>query len=204
MKRLILIDSHAIIHRAYHALPPFTSPKGEPTGAVYGFTSILLRILRELKPDFIAAAFDLPGPTFRHIAYERYKAQRPETPSDLSSQFEKVREILEAFGILIFEKQGYEADDIIGTIAEKVKKNKDIETIIVTGDLDALQLVRPKLKVYSMKKGISDTIIYDEKAVKERYGLKPEELIDFKGLRGDPSDNIAGVKGIGEKTAASL
>src|SRR3989344_1859051 len=128
MKRLILIDSHAIIHRAYHALPPFTSPKGEPTGAVYGFTSILLRILRELKPDCIAAAFDLPGPTFRHIAYERYKAQRPETPSDLSSQFSKVKEILTAFGIPVFEKEGFEADDVIGTISKKMAGEKDWET----------------------------------------------------------------------------
>ncbi len=204
MKRLILIDSHAIIHRAYHALPPLTSPSGEPTNAVYGFTTMLLRVLRELKPDYIAAAFDLPGPTFRHIAYERYKAQRPETPTDLSSQFAKVREVLNAFGIPVFEKEGFEADDIIGTIAKKLFGQKDTEIVVVTGDLDALQLVRPRLKVYSMKKGITETVIYDEKAVVERYGLKPAQLVDFKGLKGDPSDNIAGVKGIGEKTAAGL
>ena len=204
MKKLILIDAHAVIHRAYHALPPLTSPAGEPMGAVYGFTAILLRILRELKPDFVAAAFDLPGPTFRHVAYERYKAQRPETPSDLSSQFIKVKEILAAFEIPVFEKEGYEADDLIGTMAKKMEKKKDLETIIVTGDMDTLQLVRPKLKVYAMKKGISDTVIYDEKMVKERYGFGPEQLIDFKGLKGDPSDNIPGVKGVGEKTASEL
>ena len=204
MKKLILIDSHAIIHRAYHALPPLSSPAGEPTGAVYGFTTILLRILRELKPDYIAAAFDLPGPTFRHVAYERYKAQRPETPSDLSSQFGKVREVLDAFGIQHFEKEGYEADDIIGTIAAKLAAKKNLEVIVVTGDMDALQLVRSNLKVYSMRKGISDTVTYDEKAVKERYGFKPAQLIDFKGLKGDPSDNIPGVKGIGDKTATEL
>ena len=204
MKKLILIDAHAIIHRAYHALPPLTAPSGEPVNAVYGFTTILLRILREFKPDYIAAAFDLPGPTFRHIAYERYKAQRPETPSDLSSQFEKVKEVLGAFGVLVFEKEGYEADDIIGTIAKKLEKKKNTEIIIVTGDADALQLVRPGLKVYSMRKGVSDTVIYDKKAVVERYGFKPEQLIDFKGLKGDPSDNIPGVKGIGEKTATEL
>ena len=124
MQKLILIDTHAVIHRAYHALPPLTSPAGEPVGAVYGFTSILLRILRELKPDFIAAAFDLPGPTFRHVAYERYKAQRPETPSDLSSQFSKVKEVLAAFSIPVLEKEGYEADDIIGTMAKKLEKKK--------------------------------------------------------------------------------
>src|SRR3989338_2102495 len=204
MKPLILIDSHAVIHRAYHALPPLTTPGGEPTNAVYGFTTILLRMLRELKPDYVAAAFDMAAPTFRHIAYERYKAQRPETPSDLSSQFSKVKEILTAFGIPVFEKEGFEADDVIGTIAKKLERHKTIEVIIVTGDMDALQLVGPRLKVYSMKKGISDTVLYDEKAVRERYGLKPNQLVDFKGLKGDPSDNIAGVKGIGEKTATEL
>lgn len=204
MKRLILIDSHAIIHRAYHALPPLSSPSGEPTNAVYGFTTILTRMLKELKLDYIAAAFDLPGPTFRHLAYERYKAQRPETPSDLSIQFALVKEVLGAFNIPILEKEGYEADDIIGTVAEKFKQKKDLEIVVVTGDLDTLQLVRPGLKVYSMKKGISEIMIYDEKAVWERYGLKPAQLIDFKGLQGDPSDNIPGVKGIGEKTASEL
>lgn len=204
MKKLILIDSHAIIHRAYHALPPLTSPLGEPTNAVYGFSSILLRILRELKPDYLAAAFDMPGPTFRHIAYERYKATRPETPSDLSSQFTKVKEVLSAFGIKVYEKESYEADDIIGTLVKKFARAKNVEIIIVTGDMDALQLVGPRTRVYSMKKGISETVIYDEKEVYNRYGLKPEQLIDFKGLRGDPSDNISGVKGIGEKTAIDL
>lgn len=204
MKKLILIDAHAIIHRAYHALPPLTTPAGEPINAVYGFTTILLRILRELKPDYIAAAFDMPGPTFRHVAYERYKAQRPETPSDLTSQFSKVREVLVAFQIPYFEKSGYEADDIIGTIASRLEKNKKIEVIIVTGDADAFQLVRKNLKVYSMRKGITDTVIYDDNAVRERFGLAPKQLVDYKGLRGDPSDNIPGVKGIGEKTATEL
>lgn len=204
MKRLILIDSHAIIHRAYHALPPLTTPSGEPINAVYGFTTILLRIVRELKPDYIAAAFDLPGPTFRHVAYERYKAQRPETPSDLASQFAKVREVVDVFDIARFEKEGYEADDVIGTIAKKLEKKKEIEVIVVTGDMDALQLVRPRLKVYSMRKGVSDIVVYDEAAVKERFGFPPERIVDFKGLKGDPSDNIPGVKGIGEKTAGEL
>jgi len=204
VKRLILIDAHALIHRAYHALPPLSTPRGEPINAVYGFTSIFLRILKELKPDYLIAAFDLPGPTFRHVAYERYKAQRPETPSDLSSQFSKTEEVLEAFGVPVIKKEGYEADDIIGTIAEKFKNKKDLEIIIVTGDMDALQLVGKRLQVYTMKKGVTETIVYDEKMVFERYGLRPEQLIDFKGLKGDPSDNIPGVKGIGEKTAISL
>ncbi|OGZ95880.1 MAG: DNA polymerase I [Candidatus Sungbacteria bacterium RIFCSPHIGHO2_01_FULL_50_25] len=204
MKKLILLDTHAIIHRAYHALPPLTSPSGEPVGAVYGFTSILLRILRELKPDYIAAAFDLAGPTFRHVVYERYKAQRPETPSDLAPQFSYVREVLDAFSIPIIQREGYEADDIIGTLAKKFESKKDIEVLIVTGDNDAFQLVRPRVKVYAMRKGITDTVIYDEAAVRERYGLTPRKLIDFKALKGDPSDNIRGVKGIGEKTATEL
>ena len=204
MKRLILIDSHAIIHRAYHALPVLTSPAGEPVHAVYGFTAILMRILRELKPDYIAAAFDIAGPTFRHVAYARYKAHRPEIADDLASQFGKVREVVQAFNIPVFEKEGYEADDVIGTIAEKLGKKKGLEIIVVTGDLDTLQLVRPGLKVYAMRKGITDTVMYDAAAVRERYGFGPERVIDFKGLRGDPSDNIPGVKGIGEKTAAAL
>ena len=204
MKKLILLDSHALIHRAYHALPPLTTSAGEPAGAVYGFTVILLRILREMKPDYIAAAFDLPGPTFRHIAYERYKATRPETPGDLASQFAKVREVLEAFRVPIFSQEGYEADDIIGTIAEEMKKNKKTRMVIVTGDADALQLVRPGVSVLALKKGISDTAMYDTAAVKNRYGFGPQLLVDFKGLKGDPSDNIPGVKGIGEKTATDL
>ena len=204
MKRLILIDSHAIIYRAYHALPPLTSPTGAPTNAVYGFTTILLRILRELKPDYIAAAFDLSGPTFRHIASERYKATRPETPDDLASQFEIVKNILAAFDIPLFEKEGFEADDIIGTIVKEVAHEKDIEAIIVTGDMDFVQLVGPRVKIYAMRKGVSDMMIYDEDAVKERYGFNPKQMIDFKALKGDASDNIAGVKGIGEKTALTL
>jgi len=204
MKKFILIDSHAIIHRAYHALPPLTTPAGEPIQAAFGFTTMLLRIAQELKPDFIAAAFDLPGPTFRHTAYARYKAQRPKAPSDLTSQFARVREVVAAFGIPIFEYAGYEADDIIGTIAEKMKKQKGTTTIIVTGDKDAFQLVRSGLTVYTMRKGINDTVMYDKKAVEARYGFAPKQLVDFKGLAGDPSDNIPGVKGVGEKTAIDL
>ncbi len=204
MKRFILIDAHAIIHRAYHALPPLTTPKGEMVNAVYGFTTMLLRILREEAPDYVAAAFDMPGPTFRHVAYERYKAQRPETPGDLASQFARVKAVLGAFGIPVIEKQGYEADDIIGAITKKLEKQKNIEIVIVTGDMDALQLVRPRVKVCAMQRGISETVLYDERAVRARYGFKPAQLIDFKGLKGDPSDNIPGVKGIGEKTATEL
>lgn len=203
-KTLVLLDGHAIIHRAFHALPTLTNDRGEQMGAVYGFATILLRILQELKPDYIVAAFDLAGPTFRHVAYERYKAQRPETPKELSTQFMNVRRLTEAFGIPVIEKEGFEADDVIGTLATRFSKEKNLKTFIVTGDLDTLQLVSKSVFVYTMKKGVTDTIIYDEKAVRARYGLAPAQLADYKGLRGDPSDNIPGVKGIGEKTACDL
>lgn len=205
MKRLVLIDSHAIIHRAFHALPTLTAPDGAPTNAVYGFASILLKILKDLKPDYAVAAFDHEGPTFRHLAFESYKAHREKAPDELYRQIPLVKELLQAFGIPVIEKPGYEADDLIGTVANLVRhRHPHAEIIIVTGDLDALQLVDEKTKVFTMKKGVSDTILYDAEAVKARYGLKPEQLIDFKGLCGDPSDNIPGVKGVGEKTAAEL
>ncbi len=201
----MLLDAHALIHRAFHALPNLTNAKGESMGAVYGFATILLRILAELKPDYIAAAFDMAGPTFRHVAYERYKAQRPKADDTLVSQFSRVRQLCEAFGIPVLEKAGYEADDVIGTVAANLTKNdKALKIIIVTGDLDTLQLVNPQVSVYTMRKGVTDTVTYTEKSVRERYGLRPSQLTDFKGLRGDPSDNIPGVKGIGEKTACEL
>lgn len=204
MKKIVLIDSHAIIHRAFHALPPLTANGGEPVNAVYGFASILLRILKELQPDYLAAAFDMPGKTFRHEQYEEYKAHRAPTPDELKSQFAKVHELVEAFGIPVFQKEGYEADDIIGTMTRELSSEKDCEVIIITGDSDALQLVGPHVKVYTMKQGVNDIAVYGEDEVRGRYGLEPEQLIDFKGLKGDASDNIKGVKGIGEKTAADL
>lgn len=203
MKRLVLIDANALIHRSFHALPPLTTRKGELVNAVYGFTSILLKVINELKPDYMIAAFDLALPTFRHIEYEDYKATRPKAPDELYEQIPKAKEILETFGIPILEKEGFEADDVIGTVAKEITKDK-IEALIITGDLDTLQLVDDKIKVYTMKRGLSDTIIYGEKEVQKRYGLKPKQLIDFKALRGDPSDNIPGVRGIGEKTACAL
>lgn len=204
-KKLVLIDANAIVHRAFHALPPLTSPSGEPTNAVYGFTTILLRILRELKPDYVVAAFDTPKPTFRHKAYKEYKATRVKAPDELYLQIPKVKEVLVAFGVSIFEKEGFEADDIIGTAVHCVQKqNPDTEVTIVTGDMDTLQLVGPETKVWTMRKGVSDTVLYDEKAVQARFRVGPEFLPDYKGLRGDPSDNIPGVKGIGEKTASDL
>ncbi len=205
MKKLIIIDGNAILHRAFHAIPPLTSPDGVVVNAVYGFVSILIKILKDLKPDYIAATFDLSGPTFRHDEYAEYKAHRIKQPDELYAQIPLVKEVLTSLGIPIFEMQGYEADDLIGTLATKMKKQKDIQTIIATGDLDALQLVDgKKVVVFTMRKGIADTVIYDETAVKERYSLTPNQLIDYRGLKGDPSDNIPGVPGIGEKTAGML
>lgn len=205
MKTLVLIDANALIHRAFHALPPLKNAAGLITNAVYGFSSTLLKMLKELEPDYIAAAYDLPGPTFRHEAYEKYKIHRPKTPNELSSQIPYTKKVLESFGIPVLEKEGFEADDIIGSLAERFGEDKDIKVVIVTGDLDALQLVSDKkILVYTMKKGLSDTVIYDEDAVIQRYGLRPEQLTDYKGLKGDPSDNIPGVPGIGDKTASEL
>jgi DNA polymerase-1 len=205
LKKLVLIDGNAIIHRAYHALPPLTTKKGELVNAVYGFSSILLKVLNDLKPDYILASFDLAAPTFRHKEYKDYKATRVKAPDDLYAQIGRVKEVVRAFNIPIFEKEGFEADDVIGTMATQAEKNPEgIETIIVTGDLDTLQLVNPKVKIYALRRGMSDIVVYDEKAVEDRYGLKPEQMVDYKGLRGDPSDNIPGVKGIGEKTATEL
>src|SRR3989344_3251886 len=206
MKKLVLIDGHALVHRAFHALPPtLNSPKGVPTNAVFGFISVLLKMLKDLKPDYVVATFDLAAPTFRHEEFAEYKAHREKTPDELHAQVPLVKEVLMAFGIPIYEKAGFEADDLIGTLAERSKKNKDVQTIIMTGDLDTLQLVDDdKVVVFTLRKGVTDTVIYDENEVFKRYGLRPEQLNDFKGLKGDPSDNIPGVPGVGEKTAAML
>ncbi len=261
MKRLVLLDAHAILHRAYHALPDFSTAKGEPTGALYGLSAMLIKIIEQLKPDYIVACYDVKGPTHRHEAYKEYKAQRKQIDDDLIRQINRSRDIFTAFGIPIYDKQGFEADDILGTIVEQMKgtgdrvqgtekvksqkskvkaesdfvipakagiqsqtnktessntldsrlhgndktNDKDIEIVIASGDMDTLQLVKGEtVQVYTLKKGISDTIMYDEKAVRERYGFGPELIPDYKGLRGDPSDNIPGVKGIGDKTATVL
>ena len=200
---LVLIDAHAIIHRAYHALPDLTTPSGEPAGALYGLAAMLVKLIKELKPDYIAAAYDLPGKTHRHEAYEEYKGTRAKTDDALVAQFDRSREIFKAFHVPMYDAPGFEADDIIGTLAEKLKK--DFNIIIASGDMDTLQLVDgERVQVFTLKKGLNDTILYDEKAVEERYGFKPKLLTDYKGLRGDPSDNIIGVKGIGEKTATKI
>lgn len=202
-KRLIIIDSNALIHRAFHALPPLATKKGELVNAVYGFLLVFLRAVRELKPDYIAACFDLPAPTFRHEKFKEYKAKRKPTPSELYQQIPKVKEVLSAFNVPVFEKEGFEADDIIGTITEKTAGKT--ENIILSGDLDTLQLVNENTRTYFLRKGVKDIVLYDENLVKEKYqGLPPEKLVDFKALKGDPSDNIPGARGIGEKTAIDL
>jgi DNA polymerase-1 len=204
MKRFLLIDANSLIHRAYHALPPLTSPSGEPTGAVYGFSAMLLKALRELKPDYAAAAFDLKGPTFRHETYKEYKATRPPTPENLAIQLEKSKEVLKALKIPVLGVTGFEADDIIGTLTNALKDQPDLEIFILSGDLDTLQLATDRAKILIPKNGIKNAASYDRQAVIARYGFPPELLVDYKALRGDPSDNIPGVKGIGEKTAALL
>ncbi len=206
-KRLIVIDSNSIIHRAYHALPHLTTKKGELVNAVYGFLLVFLRAVREFQPDFICACFDFPAPTFRSKIYKEYKITRPPAPEELYRQIPKIKEILKAFGVSIFEKEKFEADDLIGTIATITSQNQilaGIETIILSGDLDVLQLINPQTKVYTLKRGVKDIVLYDETEFKKKYGFSPQQLLDFKALKGDPSDNIPGIKGIGEKTAKDL
>ena len=204
-QRVVLLDSHAIIHRAYHALPDFMNSEGQPTGAIYGLATMLFKIITELKPDFIIACFDLPKKTFRHEAYEGYKAGRAKADEELVLQLIKSRDFFEALSIPIYEKEGFEADDLLGTIVKKLKNKKDTETIIASGDMDTLQLVEgDSVLVYTLKKGISDTILYNQQKVFDRFNFLPENLPDYKGLNGDPSDNIIGIKGIGDKTATTL
>lgn len=204
-KKLILLDAHAIIHRAYHALPDFSTSQGVPTGALFGLVTMLIKIIEELNPEYIVACFDLPGPTYRHEAYDQYKAGRKATDDNLKTQLESAKDIFVDWGIPIYSHPGFEADDMLGTIVYELRKEKDLQIIIASGDMDTMQLVRDKeVLVYTLKKGIRDTILYDEEGVVKRFGFGPKLLPDFKGLRGDPSDNIIGVKGIGEKTATNL
>ncbi len=229
-KRLILLDAHAILHRAYHALPDFSTAKGEPTGALFGLSTMVIKIVEDLKPDYVVACYDVKGPTYRHEAYKAYKAGRKVADDELIVQMKRSRDIFAALNIPIYDKEGFEADDVLGTIVEQLRTKRelkkqiskagkkksdkksdseipesDIEIIIASGDMDTIQLVQDdEVQVYTLKKGIKDTIMYNEKAVYERFGFGPELIPDYKGLRGDPSDNIIGVKGIGEKTATIL
>lgn len=203
--KLIIIDGYALIYRSFHALPPTIRTKsGLLVNAVYGFTSFLLKALNEFHPDYVVLTLDRKGPTFRHRAYTDYKATRAKTPPELFEQIPLIKEIASAFNIPIFEQSGFEADDLIGTICQQTQNNKKLEKIIITGDLDTLQLVNEQTKVYTMSRGLADSILYDIKQVQKRYNLSPQQIIDYKALRGDPSDNLPGVKGIGEKTAIEL
>lgn len=204
-KIFILIDSNSVFHRAYHALPRFTTTRGELVNAVYGFSLILMKALKEFKPAYMAATFDVAEPTFRDKEFKEYKAHREKAPDELYEQIPRIKQVLSAFNIPVYEKAGFEADDVIGTLAKLIgEENKNILVMIISGDLDTLQLVNANTNVYTMKKSVQDTIVYDKKAVMERFELKPKQLMDYKGLRGDPSDNIPGVPGVGEKTATIL
>jgi DNA polymerase-1 len=204
MKRLVLIDGHAILHRAYYAFPATLRTRhGEVVNAVYGFTRMLLTVLQDLHPEYVAVAFDLPQPTFRHKEFIGYQAQRPKMETELKDQIERVFEVVKTLNIPMFMKVGYEADDLIGTLANQAAKKK-VEAVIVTGDKDLLQLVKPKIKVYAPQKGFSEAILFDPKKVKAVLGIKPEQVVDYKALVGDTSDNYPGVPGIGPKTALEL
>ena len=202
-KILVLLDGNALIHRAYHALPPLTTKSGEVVHAVYGFAMTLFSVIEKFKPEYIAASFDLPGLTFRDELYKEYKATRVKAPDDLYEQIPLVKDLVRAMNIPIYEKEGYEADDCVGTIARKAAES-GLSVVIVTGDTDTLQLVTDHVKVYALRKGLKDMVLYGIPEVTEKYGFPPERLIDYKGLRGDSSDNIPGVRGIGEKGATDL
>jgi len=204
MERLMLLDGYGLVYRGYYALPPLTTSRGELVNGVFGFASIVLRGLADLQPDYLAVSFDLPGPTFRHEQYAEYKATRQRMPDDLRDQFPKVREVVKALRIPVYEMPGFEADDVIGTITQKLDANEDLETTIVTVDLDMLQLVTPRVRLMTTRSGVENTVMYDVARIDERFGLRPDQMVDYKALKGDPTDNIPGVPGVGEKTAAKL
>ncbi len=204
MERLMLLDGYGLVYRGYYALPPLTTSRGELVNGVFGFASIVLRGLQDLQPDYLAVSFDLPGPTFRHEQYAEYKATRQRMPDDLRDQFPKVREVVKALRIPVYEMPGFEADDVIGTITKKLDGNEGLETTIVTVDLDMLQLVTPRVRLMTTRSGVENTVMYDVARIDERFGLRPDQMVDYKALKGDPTDNIPGVPGVGEKTAAKL
>ena len=201
MSKLVLIDGNAIMHRAFHAMPPFRTPQGDPIGAVHGFVSMLLKVIVDLKPTHVAIAFDRKEPTFRKKISKDYQAHRPEMDGELIPQFAKARAVAEVFDIPVYDKAGYEADDVIGTIASEAKTD---EVVILTGDKDMLQLISGKTKLYMPVKGLSNAKLFGNEETIERLGVYPKQIVDFKALVGDPSDNYKGVPGIGPKTAANL
>ena len=202
MKRIIIIDSNSVIHRAFHALPPLENKKGEIVNAVYGFITFLFKAIRELDPDYVASCFDVSKHTFRSELFKAYKAKREKAPDELYEQIPKVKEVLKVFNIPVFEKKGYEGDDLIGTIAKK--ENGNLEKIILSGDLDNLQLIDKNVRVFFLGRKVSALNIFDVRKVEEKYGILPDQIIDLKALKGDSADNIPGVAGIGIKTATML
>jgi DNA polymerase-1 len=204
MKKLLLIDGNAIFHRAFHALPLLTDASGRYTNAVYGFVRMLFEIIKKEKPDYLAIAFDHRDKTFRHTEFTDYKANRAAPPAELYPQLPLLLELLAIFDIPVFQQSGFEADDIIGTLTTQAAKRPELETLILTGDKDAFQLVDQRVRVIVPQKGISETTTYDPAGVQARMGLRPEQIIDYKALRGDASDNIPGVKGIGDKQAVEM
>ena len=202
-KKFILVDGHGILYRTFYALPQLTTSYGQIVNAVYGFTMILSRLLEEEKPEYMMIVFDTPVPTFRHQEFKEYKANRKKMPDELINQIPLIKEIINNYNIPIYSKEGYEADDIIGTIAKEAEK-RNCTTIIVTGDKDAFQLISPHTQVMATIKGVTEVKIYDEESIRKKYGVDPEKIVDILALKGDPSDNIPGVPGIGEKTALAL
>lgn len=209
MNKLVVIDGFAVLHRAFHALPPLTNSKGEMTNAVYGFATMMLRVVNNLKPTHIIVAFDRPKPTFRKQLYKLYQSKRPQMADELAGQIEKVRQLIFELGVTLLEKDGYEADDVIGTIVQKTVNSKQIteknaEIVIVTGDRDLLQLVNSHVRVYMPVKGLSESKLYSEKEVQEKFHISSPQIVDYKALVGDASDNYPGVPGIGPTSAAKL
>ncbi|HCW32225.1 MAG: polymerase I, DNA polymerase I protein [Candidatus Peregrinibacteria bacterium GW2011_GWF2_39_17] len=204
LKKFAILDGHALIFRGYYAIPPLYTEKGELVNAVFGFTTILLNILQKLRPDYLVVTFDMKGPTFRHDTDKTYKATRKETPDDLIPQVEIIHQVARTFQIPIFEQQGFEADDLIASLAQQLKFHPEIEISIISGDMDLTQLINQQIKLLTPLSGFNDIKTYNTQAVIEKYGIHPEQMIDYKAISGDKSDNINGIPGIGKKTATKL
>jgi len=205
--KFLIIDSNALLHRSFHALPPLATKGGGQIGAVYGFLLTLFRAIKDIRPDFVVATFDFPAPTFRHEKFKAYKAKRKKAPEEFYQQIPKTKEVLSTLFIPVFEKESFEADDLIATISKRIAKSQvypEIEIYILTGDFDTLQLVDNNTKIYTFGRGIKEIVIYDKEKVKERFGVDASQMVDFKALAGDPSDNIPGATGIGQKTATEI
>src|SRR3989344_2408419 len=201
-KKLLIIDGHSLLYRAFHALPPLSNKNGQLTNAVYGFLLILFKAIKDVQANYVVACFDTKKPTFRHQQFEEYKAHRAPMPEGISSQIPIMKDVLRALNVPMFEKEGFEADDLVATIATKNQEKVDV--VILSGDLDNLQLVNDHIKLYTMGKGIKESVLYDAARVVERFGVRPDQMNEFKALTGDNSDNIPGVPGIGKTTAAEL